>query len=196
MSIPQSAVAGEGRVLASADLSGGGVPVECSQALEEILRYARHEPHDAMPALIAWWRLLAPVAPAARGALLERLRRLVRRGAATPRAFLPAALGDTDATLVVAATAGYLGAGPVSLEWRARAVEDALDWIRRGLALNGGAVFVALLRLQDEDLHARLAGWRGRLSVSQRETVWSCCSGDPCPATQQFLADWRAESTG
>jgi hypothetical protein len=166
-------------------------------ALDAILRHARHEPRDAMPALIAWWRLLALATPAARSRLLEQLKQAVRRGEAAPRAFLPIALGDTDTDLVVAATAAYLGgAGPVSIQWREQALEDTLDWIRRELALKRGAVFTALLRVGDEAIHARLAGLRGRLTAVERDEVWACCAGDDCAATQQFLADWQAAPAG
>lgn len=195
MSILQSAVAEDASAPSCVRSSQPGVPEARAQALETILLHTRQDSRDTMPALVAWWRLLANSGPAARGDLLEQLRQRVRRGAATPRAFLPAALGDSDASLVIAATAGYLGAGPVSVEWRARAVDDALDWIRRGLALNAAGVFVALLRLQDEEIHVRLRGLRGRLDVAQRATVWSCCAADACEATQEFLADWRAGAT-
>lgn len=193
MSFLQNAVAQDASVPARVAVSHPDVPDACAPALEAILRHARHESRDTMPALLAWWGLLATSGLAERGGLLEQLRQRVRRGEATPRALLPAALGDTDASLVTAATSGYLGAGPVSVEWRAQAIDDALDWIRRGLALNAAGVFVALLRLQDEEVHARLRGLRGRLHPTQRDTVWSCCAADVCPATQLFLADWRAE---
>ncbi|MBK7903582.1 MAG: hypothetical protein IPJ97_12055 [Proteobacteria bacterium] len=90
------------------------------------------------------------------------------------------------------AVLGYLGATPVSIERRELAVGDALDWIRRGLALNRVAVFVALLQLRDVTINERLAGLRGRLNEAEAAAVWHAfadCDGTP---GADFIAEWRA----
>ena len=104
--------------------------------------------------------------------VVDELRAAVRRGETTARAWLPVGLGETDPALVREAVLGYLGQTPVSIERRECAASDALDWIRRGLALNRVAVFVALLQLGDVAINERLAGLRGRLTAAETAAVW------------------------
>ena len=87
---------------------------------------------------------------------------------------------------------GYLGGTPVSVERSEIAADDALEWIRRGLALNRVAVFVALLQLGDVTINERLAGLRGRLNAAEAAAVWCAfadCDGTP---SGDFIAEWRA----
>jgi hypothetical protein len=143
-------------------------------------------------ALLHYWRALRLAGVTQRRWVTEELRAAVRRGGTTARAWLPVALGETDSLLVREAVLGYLGATPVSVERRERAVADTLDWIRRGLALNRVAVFVALLQLGDLEINERLAGLRGRLTAAEAAAVWrefGDCDGTP---SGDFIAEWRA----
>jgi hypothetical protein len=143
-------------------------------------------------ALMHYWRELRLASVTQRRWVVEELRAAVRRGETTVRAWLPVALGETDPALVREAVLGYLGGMPASVERRERAVGEALDWIRRGLALNRVAVFVALLQLGDVALNERLASLRGRLTRAETAAVW--CEFDDCDGmpSGDFIAEWRA----
>ena len=123
-------------------------------------------------ALLHYWRALRLASVTQRRWVVDELRAAVRRGETTARAWLPVGLGETDPALVREAVLGYLGQTPVSIERRECAASDALDWIRRGLALNRVAVFVALLQLGDVAINERLAGLRGRLTAAETAAVW------------------------
>jgi DNA topoisomerase IA len=73
----------------------------------------------------------------------------------------------------------------------AEAAEDALEWIRRGLALNRGAVFAALLSLDDEQVTATLAGLRLSLDAHEAATVFRRGAQIGCPRARKFLEGWR-----
>jgi len=96
------------------------------------------------------------------------------------------------AELVREAALGYISATSFSTKRQERAVDNALDWIRRGLALNRVAVFVALLQLEDDAVNEQLAGLRGRLSAVEAAEVW--CNFADCDGTRSgdFIVDWRA----
>jgi hypothetical protein len=151
----------------------------------------RAAPASVTAALMRYWQELRLASLTQRRWVAAELRTAVRRGETTARAWLPIALGETDPELVGEAVLGYLGGTPVSIERRECAVGDALDWVRRRLALNPVAVFVALLRLGDAAINERLAGLRGRLDDVEVAAVWSefaDCDGTSCG---DFIADWR-----
>ena len=103
-------------------------------------------PAAVTAALMRYWQELRSASVTQRSQVVAELRGAVRRDETTSRAWLTVALGETDPGLVREAVLGYLGVTPVSIERRERVAGDALDWIRRGLALNRGAVFVAKAR--------------------------------------------------
>lgn len=143
-------------------------------------------------ALMRYWQELRLASVTQRRWVAAELRAAVRRGETTSRAWLPVAIGETDPELVREAVLGYLGGTPVSIERREIAVGDALDWIRRSLALNRVAVFVALLQLGDVTINERLAGLRGRLNGAEAAAVW--CAFADCDVTSSgdFIAEWQA----
>lgn len=149
-------------------------------------------PAAVTAALMRYWQELRLASVTQRRWVIAELRAAVRRGETTSRAWLPVAVGETDPELVREAVLGYLGGAPVSIERREIAVGDALDWIRRGLALNRVAVFVALLQLGDVTINERLAGLRGRLNGAEAAAVW--CAFADCDDTPSgdFIAEWRA----
>ena len=153
--------------------------------------------HGASPtlttaALLLYWRQLLLTCAAQRQWIVEAVRAAVRHGDTTARAWLPVALGDTDPALVRAAVLGYLGVTPVSVERRERAAGDTLEWIRRDLALNRSAVFVALLQLEDGAINERLAGLRGRLTATETAAVWDQFDASVATPSGDFIAEWRA----
>ena len=143
-------------------------------------------------ALMLYWRDLQSSDASQRQCIVEELRVAVRRGETTARAWLCVALGETDSTLVREAVLGYLGGTPVSVERRERAAGDTLDWIRRGLALNRVAVFVALLQLEDGALNERLTGLRGLLTAMEAAAVWNAFDASAGCPSGDFVAEWRA----
>ena len=149
-------------------------------------------PAAVTAALMRYWQELRSASVTQRSRVVAELHAAVRRGETTSRAWLPVAVGETDPGLVREAVLGYLGGTPVSIERRELAAGDALDWIRRGLALNRVAVFVALLQLGDATINERLAGLRGRLNEAEAAAVWCAfadCDGTP---SGDFIAEWRA----
>ncbi len=148
-------------------------------------------PAAVTAALMRYWQELRLASVTQRRWVIAELHAAVRRGETTSRAWLPVAVGETDPGLVREAVLGYLGGTPVSIERRELATGDALDWIRRGLALNRVAVFVALLQLGDVTINERLAGLRGRLNDAEAAAVWRAfadCDGTP---GGDFIAEWR-----
>jgi hypothetical protein len=140
-------------------------------------------------ALIDYWQALPVQSAALRQLRLEKAGARVREGALGPEALVPFALADVDAEVVVEATLGYLGAAHVGTGRKA-AVAEALEWIRRGLALNRGAVFAALLSLGDEAVNESLAGLRLGLSAVEVGTVCRLAAVRQCAATREFLRSW------
>ena len=149
-------------------------------------------PAAVTAALMRYWQELRLASVTQRRWVVAELRAAVRRGETTSRAWLPVAVGETDPGLVREAVLGYLGGTPVSIERRELAAGDALDWIRRGLALNRVAVFVALLRLGDVTINERLAGLRGRLNGAEAAAVWCEFADRDGTPGGDFIAEWRA----
>jgi hypothetical protein len=148
-------------------------------------------PDAAGRALLAYFRFVGIATLDARAALLEELRQEVAGTRLTPRAWLPVALGEPQFELARDATIGYLGGWPASVERRARAIEDVIDWIRRDLALNGPALFCALLCGADADLLERLAGLRGRFAPEVAQGILGHCENSSSPLLQEFAVEWR-----
>ncbi len=150
--------------------------------------------HPAQPNLTAvlvhYWRELPRLDADARRAAFAAIRTRVRTGELTERAFAPFVLGDGEEDIVHAATAEYVGRHPVSVEWRQAAIDDALLWIRRGLPLNRGAAFAALLGMNDEAINAGLAALRLQLGHAEIETVCRRAAARPSGAIREFLAEW------
>lgn len=140
-------------------------------------------------ALIDYWQALPAQSAALRHLRLEEAGARVRRGALGPEALVPFALADVDAEVVVQATLRYVRAGHEGA-FREAAAAEALEWIRRGLALNRGAVFAALLSLGDKAVNDSLAGLRLGLPAEEVATVCRLATATPCSATREFLRSW------
>jgi hypothetical protein len=142
--------------------------------------------------LIGYWHRLPTEPCAIRRANLVAACRDVRSGALPKAALTVFALGDVDDEIVRTATHAYVE-HPASLTVgeRAAAVGDVLEWIRRGLALKGGAIFSALLDLEDPVILERLAALRLGLRTQDLETVCRRFKSQPTAAVEGFLEDWR-----
>jgi hypothetical protein len=139
------------------------------------------------------WQWLAQRSVVEREALQGKLRDAIARGHTTARAWLPLALAETDPMLLRAAVQGYLGAAPRSVEQRGQALDDVVEWCRRGLTLDRVAVFVSLLALREPAVNERLASLRGRLTDAERDRALRECAGAADTPTRQFIADWCDE---
>jgi hypothetical protein len=139
--------------------------------------------------LIDYWHRL-PLSPVVERRLrLENARRRVRANELARAALVPYALADDDEEVVYTATREFVTAGP-GADGGATALDDTLQWIRRHLALNRGAVFAALLSLGDESVNERLAGLRLTLRADEVATVCKRAAPERCGHTRTFLAHW------
>lgn len=148
------------------------------------------------PVLISYWHRLPAEAPAARRKTLDAIRDRARAGLEPCSALLPFALADVDDGIVAAATQAYVAiaadradADPVT---DIDAVGEATEWVRRGLALNPGAVFGALLALDDARALERLTALRLVLSAAEVESACRVLGAAPGPRASAFLRDWLA----
>jgi hypothetical protein len=142
-------------------------------------------------ALISYWHRLPAESPAVRRFNLAALCDDVRAGRRPPDALVTAILCDTDDEIVHVATRDYLeGPAGTPAAHRTAATEAAVEWVRRGLALNRGAVFAALLGTCDAAVHERIAAQR--LSLSAEEVAVVCRQVPPAPAKPilVFLREW------
>ena len=105
---------------------------------------------------------------------------------------LPVVLGEPCPALVRDAALAYVAVTPVSLEHRAAVIDEACDWIRRGLGLSPAGVFAALLASADPALLERIAPLRWRLDARQRAVVFELTAAVSDPAVRELLDDWRA----
>jgi hypothetical protein len=139
-------------------------------------------------ALISYWHRLPAESPVARRKTLDAIRERVRAGLEPRSALVPFALGDVDDGIVVVATQAYVAAGAGAAD--ADALHEATEWVRRGLALNRGAVFGALLAANDERIIERLGALRLVLSATEIEAVGRALGAEPGPRALAFLRDW------
>ena len=139
-------------------------------------------------ALISYWHRLPAESPGVRRKTLDAIRERVRAGLEPHSALVPFALGDVDDGIVLAATQAYVATGPGLAD--TGALNEATEWVRRGLALNRGAVFGALLGLEDERVLERLAALRLVLSAAEVEALGRVLGGEPGPRATAFLRDW------
>ena len=158
--------------------------------LGAVRQTARPARHDLMPALLQYWQALARHDLPTRRGWFAASRTSVRTGATSPQVFAVFALGDNDESIVFDAVAEFIGTHPVSVERRQAAVDGAIDWIRRGLALNRSAVFAALLSFGEAAIEEALAGLRLVLTHAEIEAVCRAAAARPARTTRAFLVDW------
>jgi hypothetical protein len=139
-------------------------------------------------ALISYWHRLPAESPAARRKTLDVIRDRVRAGLEARSALVPFALGDVEDGIVAEAAQAYVATPAGATD--ADALTEATEWVRRGLALNRGAVFGALLALEDEWVVERLAALRLVLSAAEIESACRVLGAAPGPHATAFLRDW------
>jgi hypothetical protein len=142
------------------------------------------------PALIDYWQKLPARSAASRRRSLEEARRRVDAGERGADSLVPYALADHDEDVVFAATAAYVGVIRDAGD-RNAAAHDAAEWVRRGLAINRGAVFAALLALGDDGVNERLLPLRLALSEEEVATVCRRAARKPCERSRAFLHEWH-----
>ena len=132
------------------------------------------------PALISYWHRLPAESAATRRKSLDAMRERVRSGREPAAALVPIALGDVDEGIVASATHAYVAAAMAATRRRPRA-DAGREWIRRGLALNRGAVFGALLALDDEQASSGSTALRLLLSATEVEVACRVLGSSPGP---------------
>jgi hypothetical protein len=144
------------------------------------------------PALISYWHRLPAECAATRRKSLDATRERVRSGREPAAALVPIALGDVDEGIVASATHAYVAAAMAATSDvdPAEPIAEAAEWIRRGLALNRGAVFGALLALDDERAAERLAALRLLLAAPEVEVACRVLGSSPGLHALDFLRDW------
>jgi hypothetical protein len=144
------------------------------------------------PALLSYWQRLPAEPVVTRRNSLDATRERVRCGREPAAALVPIALGDVDEGIVAAATHAYVTAAmaPTSDVDPVDPIAEVVEWIRRGLALNRGAAFGALLALDDERAVERLAALRLLLSPIEVEVACRVLGSSPGPIALHFLRDW------
>lgn len=141
-------------------------------------------------ALISYWHRLPDDSVAARSRRLAETCERLRSGNARPQDLVPFALGDVDDAIVGAATLAYLDAAGAAPGARQAAIGDAVEWIRRGLAINRGAVFAALLGAGGAAACEGLSALRLVLSDTEVATVCRSLPRERSRATTRFLHQW------
>ena len=138
--------------------------------------------------LLDYWRVALPLPVAARRRALDAVCTAARRDAAVVAAVLPFALGDCDEEIVYRATLAHIGAFPRQAGPASTA--DAIEWVRRRLALNCAAVFAALLSLGDDHVLDRLLPLRSTLDAEEVAAIRRRL-GAECPEPARiFLRAW------
>ena len=146
-------------------------------------------------ALAGYWRLVAVTSVAQRATMLQELRDDIAAGHTTVRACVPVALGEPAFPLARDAALEYVGGWPTSVDRRAHVVDEVVDWIVRGLALERAALFCALLERADPACLERLASVRARLDERETAAVFAAFQGRQVDVeVATFLGEWRATS--
>jgi hypothetical protein len=148
------------------------------------------------PVLIDYWHRLPGVPLEVRRRSLEACRHSVAIGDAAPASLVTFALGDIDEELVFDATLAFVDASGTHERDRSTAIDDAVEWVRRSLALNRGAVFAALLSLGDAAVNGKLAPHRLALSADEISTICRRSAADARKPTKEFLRNWLELLTG
>jgi hypothetical protein len=141
--------------------------------------------------LIDYWKRLPTISVDERRAALTRLRGEPQTNGLDRSALLPYALADYDEHVVHEATLAYVAPYGGICGTSAAAVVDAAEWIRRRLALNRGAVFAALLSLDDQAVIDCLAGLRLTLDADETATVFRRGARSGSARVLEFLDSWQ-----
>jgi len=165
---------------------------DSSDVLEAAIAAAgqRSLPAALTPVLMRYWHELPHRTPEHRRQLLDAIRARLRAGELTPRSLVPFVLGDAEEGIVATAVIDYLGTHPVSIHRRQAAIDELLDWVRRGLALNRAAVFSTLLGVADPVINDGLGGLRLTLTHPEIEAICRRAADKPSGLTRAFLGDW------
>ena len=144
-------------------------------------------------ALANYWRMVGLTDAASRARMLRALRDDIAAGHTTVRACVPVALGDPDFQVVRDAALVYVGGFPASVDRRSHVVDEVVDWIVRGLALDRVALCCALLERADATCLDRLARVRVRLEVQEAEIVFAVLRDRDLDAeVATFVEEWRS----
>jgi hypothetical protein len=166
----------------------GAVAPELDQSPTAAARKTSPEPLSEQ--LLAYWRCQLTRPVALRRRALDAALGRIRSGVATAQSLIPFALGDTDEDVVFRATIAQLDPVHAGNERHPSAIEDAVEWIRRRLALNRAAVFAALLSLGDERVLEQLLPLRLVLDDAEFAAVRRRLGPERPASTGEFVREW------
>ena len=169
-------------------LRGGRSAVALDEALSVCLDSS--QPTRLTTALALYWSALGQVTPDVQRDWCTSVMREVRSGELAPSVLALLALGNADESLVYAATLDFVRQGPIALERHTTLVDESIEWVRRGLVINRGAAFAALISLCDESIHERLSSVRLTLSSAEVATVCRLLAAHAAELPEAFLRDW------
>ena len=153
----------------------------------------RGAPHALVgEVLVRYWRFVAKTTVSEREAVVRALHADIATGHTTVRAYVAVALGEPDFALARAATRAYVGGWPASVERRAQVLDEVIDWIVRGLALDRAALCCALLDCADATCVEKLARVRNRLDAAEADRVFAAFRDEVHGDVATFLEEWRA----
>jgi hypothetical protein len=158
------------------------------------LRFA-DTPHDWRAALLRYWADLAMAPSDTRLRRLQAIEfddwldRTALRGIALH------ALADHEDEVVFESTRRYLIAACSHGIDRSEAIPNAMEWVRRGLALRPHAVFAALLDRRDESINERLKCLRPMSSSHSVREILARLGTRDDRIHDEFLDEWRALET-
>jgi hypothetical protein len=150
---------------------------------------AGHEMSAVSARLLHYWRVILPLPVTSRRVALDAACGRVRRNSSAMADLLSFALGDSDEEIVYRATLAHVGAYPPrAARWTTTV--DAVEWVRRRLAVNCAAVFAALLSLGDEELLAALLPLRSTLSAEEVTAIRRRMGAGCAEPARTFLQSW------
>ena len=139
--------------------------------------------------LLDYWRLTLPLPVVVRRRELDGVIAGTGTSFAPNTALAAFVLGDSDEDIVFRAAVAYIRCGPAG-EVSAPAAVDAIDWVRRRLTLDRGAVFAAVLACGGDEALETLIPLRLTLDRTEIGTVIRRAPTYRTHAAQEFLRGW------
>jgi len=141
--------------------------------------------------LLDYWRLTLPLPVVVRRRALDDVLARMGTGFARNPALAAFVLGDNDEGIVFRAAVAYIRCGPAG-EIPSPAAVDAIEWVRRRLTLDRGAVFAAVLACGGDEVLDGLIPLRLTLDRTEIGTVIRRAPTYRTHAAQAFLRGWFA----
>jgi hypothetical protein len=161
-------------------------------AICEIMRYGHFNDERMIGPLRSFYQqAVLPLPEDRRFSIFNHIKSVVEdTEAVSANAFLPFMVEDDSRLLVSTAVIDYVSLSPLTDNDPMSRVKDVIGMIERGLPLNAGAAFGALLNLGDERVCRLLVPLRDALRAGAVEQVINTSTGFLYAATVDFYLDW------